>query len=182
MSNPILATGVHGSGAPMAVATNPTSGGTVDIATNPTNGGSSGKAFDLTNGLNAATKVTVWVKKGSGGWNDRDLIKGIEVSWASKTLSAKGDTKDAMEYSFAFNDGEKVTAMDLWTGDRVDKISLPTDIISSSTNQPRTWTHGGTGGSKHSQVLANGILLGFKGTYDSNELVSIGSVFKEDSD
>jgi hypothetical protein len=90
-------------------------------------------------------------------------------------VTVQGSKTDANKHTFTFHDSETVTSMDLWTGDRVDKISF-------TTSDNRTFTQGGTGGTKYSQEIGIGVLYGFTGSYDSDELVSIGSVFKESSD
>ena len=35
---------------------------------------------------------------------------------------------------------------------------------------------------EHSEDVGNGLLIGFTGSYNSDELVSLGAKFKEDSD
>jgi len=150
--------------------------GLVHIVSNPNHGGSSGTDFTLTNGNFAVKTLNVWIAKGSNGWSDRDLVKAIEIVWTENTdITVQGSKTDATQHSFTFHDGETVTSMDLWTGDRVDKISF-------TTSENRTFTQGGTGGTQYSQQIGIGVLFGFKGSYNSDELVSIGSVFKESSD
>ncbi|KAI1121565.1 Jacalin-like lectin domain-containing protein [Nemania abortiva] len=140
---------------------------------NQTTGGSSGTAFTLTNQSHPVTSISVWIARGKTH-SDRDLVKAIKVTWSDGKDLTKGN-KTGNEYSFDFNDNEKVKSLAIWTGDRVDKIKLTTD-------GDRTFEKGGWGGSSHSQDVGNGVLLGFTGTANSDELVSLGAKFKEDSD
>ena len=144
------------------------------IVTNPTQGGSTGDSFTLTNNDSAVKELSVWIAKGAGGWSDRDLIKAIEVKWDNKTRS-KGN-KTGTQHTIKFDDDEKVKELKLWTGNRVDKISLKAE------NHDHDFVHGGTNGTEHKENIGNGILIGFVGSADSNELVSLGSKFKEAGD
>jgi len=150
------------------------------ILTNPPSGGPGGTDFSLSNDLIAIRKVTVWVHNGSGANSDKKLIKAIKIEWTDGTTRSKGNESGA-EHSFKFDTNERVTSLSLWTGSRVDRIQM-------TTSGSRTFDHGGKdytngrGGKKYAQQVGEGTLLGFKGTYDSNELISLGSIFKEDSD
>jgi hypothetical protein len=144
-----------------------------DIVDNPPPGGSTGDPFTISNSLNAAQTVTVWIAKGTR-WSDRDQVKAIKVVYADGTARVHGN-QTGTSHSFKFDSDERVTSMGIWTGDRVDRIKW-------ETNQNRTFDHGGWGGTEHSEELGNGILLGFSGSADSHELISLGASFKEDSD
>ncbi|KAK7227584.1 hypothetical protein V2G26_015587 [Clonostachys chloroleuca] len=144
-----------------------------DIVGNPHNGGSTGDPFTISNAFNAAQTVTVWIAKGTR-WSDRDQVKAIKVVYADGTERASGN-QTGTSHSFKFDSNERVTSMGIWTGDRVDKIKWV-------TNHNRTFEHGGWGGTEHYEELGNGILLGFSGTADSHELISLGASFKEESD
>ncbi|KAI8951127.1 Jacalin-like lectin domain-containing protein [Xylaria longipes] len=151
-------------------------GKTVGIAqlyTNQTQGGSSGDGFKLNNEKKAVKTITVWINKGPVDYLDRDLVRAIEVVWTDGKTRSQGN-KSGDSSSFTFDDDEKVTKLSLWAGGRVDKLSLTTNRT--------TWVNGGTGGTEHAQKLGNGILLGFSGSSDKNGLVSLGAIFKEDSD
>jgi hypothetical protein len=137
-------------------------------------GGTGGTAFTLTDDANPVKKVTVWVARGGSPWTDRDLVKAIKVEWKDGKQRAQGN-QTGNAHSFTFDEGEKVTALDLWTGDRVDRISI-------KTSEGRTFDHGGDYGYKHSEELGNGVFIGFTGSAGANELVSLGAIFKEDSD
>jgi hypothetical protein len=150
-------------------------GGLKDVVTNTTTGGSGGTCFTLTNGNLAVRKVSVWVGTGGGKWNDRELVTAMSITWTDGSEQGPVGNAVGTQYDFTFHDNETVAGMQLWTGDRVDKISF-------TTSENRKFEKGGTGGGSHTQVVGNGTLLGFIGTYDSDELVSIGSKFKEDSD
>ncbi|OAP55339.1 hypothetical protein AYL99_10312 [Fonsecaea erecta] len=154
--------------------------GTKAIVTNSDKGGSSGTAFTLTDNKIAVKKITVWVDNGSGGYSDRKLVKAIKLDWTDGKERERGN-KTGTSYSFEFDDNEKVDSLDLWTGDRVDRIKLTTDGGRTFDHGGMDYT-GGKGGTKHSEEVGNGILLGFDGRADSNELISLGAVFKEDSD
>lgn len=103
-------------------------------------------------------------------------MKGIEVTLKGGTTRIAG-SKTGVKSSFDFDEGEKVTKMSLWTGSRVDKLSLTV-----ATQGRASFEKGGPNGTEHAQQLGNGILLGFSGTYDSNELISLAAIFKEASD
>jgi hypothetical protein len=154
--------------------------GVVDIATNPPKGGSVGTDFSVSENLVAVKQVTVWVDDGSGVYSDRKLIKAIKTEWTDGTSRSEGN-QSGVSHSFQFDDSEKVTSLSLWTGDRVDRIQM-------KTSGSRTFDHGGKdytngrGGKENSQDIGEGTLLGFNGKYDSNELISLGTIFKEDSD
>lgn len=140
---------------------------------NETQGGDGGDTFTINDTLIPVREIKVWIAKGAGDWTDRDLVKAIEVELTDGTKRAYGNKKGT-SYSFKFDEGEKVTSLDLYTGARVDRIMLKTSS--------RTWDHGGKGGTAHHQDVGNGILLGFDGSADSNELISLGAIFKESSD
>jgi hypothetical protein len=146
--------------------------GIVDIMKNPVHGGTGGTTFSISDDLIAVQTITVWVGPGSG----TTLVLGIKVDWTDGKSRSKGNTSNTNgSSSFKFDEGEKVTSMSLWTGDRVDRLLMKTD-------GDNTFDQGGTGGTEQPQGIGNGILLGFQGSYDSNELVSLGSIFKQDSD
>jgi hypothetical protein len=164
----------------------PGAGGTKAVVNNEATGGSSNnnsKTFSFTDGLNPVEQLTVWVADGSGNYHNRKLIKALKVKYRNN-----GGTEDKIghetgtSYTFTFDKGDKVESLVLWTGDRVDRIVLKV------ANREAAWEHGGTdtsggkGGSAHSQELGNGILLGFHGKADDNELLSLGAIFKEDAD
>ncbi|KAK4235109.1 hypothetical protein C8A03DRAFT_37069 [Achaetomium macrosporum] len=156
-------------------------GGAKAIVNNEATGGSSDNTFRFTDGLNPVEEITVWVADGSGNYNNRKLIKAIKVKWRSSGRESKIGNETGNFYSFTFHEGDKVESLDLWTGDRVDRIVLKVKNRSK-------WEHGGTdtrdgkGGTAHSQELGNGILLGFYGSVNNDELVSLGAIFKEASD
>src|SRR2546423_14572544 len=100
--------------------------GALKIVSNPPTGGSGGTAFRLTNAEIAVKTISVWFARGSGRLSDRDLVKAIEVIWTDGQDGVKGNQTGA-KYTFTFDDNEKVTAMRIWTGDQVDKLSLATD-------------------------------------------------------
>jgi hypothetical protein len=141
---------------------------------NQGSGGPGGTAFTLTDDANPVKKLTVWVARGGSPWTDRDLVKAIKVEWKDGKQRAQGN-QTGNAHSFTFDEGETVTALDLWTGDRVDRISM-------TTSEGRTFDHGGKYGNKHSEELGNGVLIGFVGSAGENELVSLGAIFKEASD
>ncbi|KAL4881946.1 hypothetical protein BJY04DRAFT_51803 [Aspergillus karnatakaensis] len=141
---------------------------------NKNEGGSGGTDFTLTHGNHAVTEVHVWVDKGSANWSDRDLVKAIQVTWSDgKVSTVKGNSDNHNEAIFSFEDAEKVKDMTLHTGDRVDKIAF-------NTTQDNDFAAGGEYGSAHDQKVGNGVLLGFKGSFNSEELISLGSIFDED--
>ncbi|KAK3303813.1 uncharacterized protein B0T15DRAFT_541316 [Chaetomium strumarium] len=161
-------------------------GGAKAIVNNEPTGGSSThnpKAFDFTDGLHPVEEITVWVADGSGNYHNRKLIKALKVKYRNN-----GETTDKIgnetgtSYTFTFDKGDKVESLVLWTGDRVDRIELKV------ANRKDSWIHGGTdtsdgkGGTAHEQELGNGILLGFKGKADDNELLSLGAIFQENAD
>ncbi|OAA72468.1 Mannose-binding lectin [Cordyceps fumosorosea ARSEF 2679] len=144
---------------------------------NPNQGGTTTAEdadFEISENLNAVNTVTVWVDNGSGSFSNTKLIKAIKVKYGDGTERTKGHTTGTT-YSFTFDNNEKMKTMSLWAGARVDRIKW-------ETRGGRTFDHGGTGGSEYTQDVGNGILLGFTGTKDDNELVSLGSIFKEASD
>ncbi|MCJ1317359.1 hypothetical protein MMC15_002682 [Xylographa vitiligo] len=146
------------------------------LVTNTTTGGSGGTKFTLTNGKKAVKQISVWVARGSNGWNDRDLIKAVKLTWKDEEeRTATGKKEGATEYTFEFHDDETVTDLQIWTGDRVDRLKL-------TTSENRRFEKGGTGGAVHSEQIGNGVLLGFTGYADSQELISLGTKFKEDFD
>jgi hypothetical protein len=157
--------------------------GTTDVVTtghHSTNPPSNVTTFTLRDSLVAVQTITVWIDKGSTGYTDRDLVKAIQIDWTDGTGRSQGN-KTGNSHSFDFNDGEKVTSLSLWTGDRVDRILLKTDKPRTFDQGGKDYT-GGKGGTEHPQELGTGILLGFAGSSDSDELVSLGAIFKESSD
>lgn len=162
------------------IQTHLTHGGTSKIQTNPDNGGSGGTDFKITDSMNAVKTITVWIDNGSGNNSDRKLVKAIKVKWSSGKEREKGN-QTGTSHSFDFDDNEKVKSLVLWTGDRVDRIVLKTDGDRTFDQGGKDYTKG-RGGTAHDDGVANGILLGFNGRSDSNELIALGSVFKEDSD
>ncbi|VUC37222.1 unnamed protein product [Clonostachys rosea] len=147
--------------------------GQQDIVKNPPHGGTSSDPFTISNDLNAVQTVTVWIADGSY-YTDRQLVKAIKVVYSDGTDRGSGN-QTGTSHTFKFDSGEKVTSMGIWTGANVDRIRWV-------TNHGRTFDHGGTGGTERPQQVGNGILLGFSGSTNENELVSLGSSFKEDSD
>ncbi|KAL5337915.1 hypothetical protein BJX70DRAFT_368025 [Aspergillus crustosus] len=148
--------------------------GAQPIIKNKNTGGSGGTDFTLTHDSHPVKTLNVWVTKGSGVWSDRDLVKAIQVTWDDGKKSAvKGNKSNADEYVFSFGDDEKVKSMTLRTGDRVDKIKF-------DTTNDNEFAEGGDNGTAYDQKIGNGVLLGFKGAANSDELVSLGSVFDED--
>lgn len=131
--------------------------------------------FTLRNGLTPVEQITVWIAKGADGWKDRDLVKAIKVKWTDGEDDTKGN-ETGNKHTFKFQQDEKVKSMDIWTGNRVDRIKIVTDKNASPFDQ------GGKNGTVHAQELGNRILLGFQGSYDKNELISLGAIFKEDTD
>ncbi|CAI6091563.1 unnamed protein product [Clonostachys chloroleuca] len=150
---------------------NPPTGGTTTAEDN---------SFTIRNELNAVQTITVWIADGSGNFSNRKLVKAIKVKYSDGTERAHGN-QTGTSHSFKFDSGEKVKSMSIWTGLRVDRIKWV-------THNNRTFDHGGKdytdgkGGTEYPQDVGNGILLGFEGTRDANELVSLGSSFKEASD
>lgn len=153
---------------------------TEDIASNPPTGGTNdptASKFTLTHGSHPVTKVTVWIGKGAGCLSDRNLVKGIKITWddGSHQSAKGGEIGDCLKETFPFNDEENVKDMIIRTGSRVDKLSFSTTATPS-----RKFEEGDNNGDEHTQYVGNGVLLGFTGTYNSQELVSIGSTFDED--
>lgn len=154
--------------------------GTVDIVSNGKQGGAGGTDFTMTDKEVAVETITVWVDDGSGNYKDRKLIKAIQVKWTDGKERVHGN-QSGNSHEFTFDDGEKVKSLVLYTGDRVDRIILTTDGDRVFDQGGKDYSNG-KGGTKHDQDVGNGILLGFKGDADDNELISLGSVFKEASD
>ncbi|KAL2125882.1 hypothetical protein VTI74DRAFT_2365 [Chaetomium olivicolor] len=77
-------------------------------------------------------------------------------------------------YLFEFDDNERVTSLVLWTGGRVSRLAFNTNMGCNFDNGEKD-NGGGKGGKPQNQELGNSILLGFKGSWDSNELFSLGA-------
>ncbi|KAL4867761.1 hypothetical protein BDV12DRAFT_197911 [Aspergillus spectabilis] len=143
------------------------------IIKNKTTGGTGGTDFTVTHDSRAVKTLHVQIAKGSGGWSNRDLVKAIQVTWDDgKNSAVKGNKANADEYVFSFGDDEKVKSMTLRTRERVDKISF-------DTTDANTFAEGGDNGTAYDQKIGNGVLLGFRGVANSDELVTLGSVFDE---
>ncbi|KAJ8116224.1 hypothetical protein ONZ43_g4485 [Nemania bipapillata] len=144
------------------------------VVINPPQGGTDAlNVVTLTDNANAVTSVSVWVNR-SVAFPDRDVIKAIKVTYADGEERSLGN-KTGIEFTFTFHDNEKVKALSFWTGGRVDNFKL-------TTNEGRLFQKGGPGGSEKPQNVGNGVLIGFSATANSDELVSLGSTFKDGSD
>ncbi|ATY63057.1 Mannose-binding lectin [Cordyceps militaris CM01] len=136
-----------------------------------------GTTFFIRNELRAAHTVTVWVGR-SASHLDRDLILAIRVEWSDGRHQTSGDqVTSSTQHSFRFDEGETVTSMSIWAGDRVDRIRW-------RTNRNRNFDEGGKnyqngfGGRERVQNVGNGVLLGFHGRDTPNTLFSLGSIFR----
>lgn len=142
---------------------------------------SSGKRFDLRDDNQPVTKITVWVADGNGAYKDRKLVKAIKLEFATGNTKQVGNTGDqAVERSVTIGEEEPFEMMNLWTGDRVDRIQFQT----SNNSKENNWggpSSGAKGGSKKEQMLGDSaIFLGFHGQANGTDgILSLGSYFTD---
>lgn len=141
---------------------------------NPITGGDGGNEFEFLNDDLPVRKLRVWYAAGSNDWSDRDLVKSLQVEWENGAISSivgQQNTDSSTLKEHIFKTDEKVMEMVLYTGDRFDRLHMKTD-------KGKGFDAGGKHGTHKRQDLGNGILLGFRGASDENELRRIGSIFQ----
>jgi hypothetical protein len=152
--------------------------------TNPRSGGDpAGKAeFTLLHGSSEVDKIRVWIGNGKPP-NPKELILALQLVYVDDSESQVVGNKNYKDYvmeQFDLNSDEVITEMILYTGWRFDRILIK--AIDTKTKKPREWRGGAKdGGNPHAQKVGQGVLLGFWGYHDDNEIVQIGSIFRGDS-
>ncbi|KAK0507145.1 hypothetical protein JMJ35_010183 [Cladonia borealis] len=119
-------------------------------------GGSGGKAFTA-NGQNGAvvSKIETWHGK-AGGDHGSIVCRAIRITWDNGGTSQIFGTQEGERKTLELKEQERIKAMSLWGGDRVDRIKILTD-------KDQELDTGGTGGDHFTMDVGSGYLQGFSG-------------------
>jgi Jacalin-like lectin domain len=147
----------------------------------PEVGGNGGTQFEISRDQ-PVHQLDVWYGKGSGGFKEYTVLKGIEVRWADDVKpygagSRPGeDNHDLLHTSFDFKNGghEKLEWMDIFgsTG-RVDSLRFLTE----RQREGDFFAAGGAGGRICVQPAGGRKLCGFYGRA-ADDIDKLGAIFK----
>lgn len=107
-------------------------------------------------------------------------IRGLRLRYHTKELAEYGTTEGEPNTSYNFDNGEKVTSMDIWgTNEQVDGIpsGFVTGIQFNTTRNQNVWLGDTSGGARPThQTVGNGTFIGFSGRAGS-DIDALGGVF-----